>query len=152
MFRSGHGEQERTEIDTFSETENKEILTVISPEQPTDNLETFRGGQDTTETNMVSHTDKLTCIPLYQTSTDQLMHKTHQTREKFDAGNISGKECHDNVCGKECHGNVCGKKCQGKAYKELISPGEEQISQTQNLFHQLRNKSNKNPELNYFTR
>ena len=34
--------------------------------------------------------------------------------------------------------------------KELISPGEEQISQIQNLFHQVRNKSHKHGT--YFTR
>ena len=34
--------------------------------------------------------------------------------------------------------------------KELISPGEEQISQIKNLFHQMRNKSHKHGT--YFTR
>ncbi|CAC5424809.1 unnamed protein product [Mytilus coruscus] len=160
MFRSGHDGQERTGTDTFSgtmDTENKEILTVISPdqptdnsemvhggqdttetnmvsdseitpEQPTDNLEMFHGGQDKTETNIVSDTEKkdtLTCIPLHQTSTDQLMDKAYQTctdqlmdkecqtRENFDVGNLSGKDCHGNVCGNEC--KTSGKMCQEKA-------------------------------------
>ncbi|CAC5424801.1 unnamed protein product [Mytilus coruscus] len=109
MFHNGHGGQKRTGTDRFSETKNKEMLTVISPDQPTDNLEMIYGGQDKIETNMVSDTkispeqprdnlemihgghnktetnlvsdteNILTVITLEQTSTDQLMDKAYQT-------------------------------------------------------------------------
>ncbi|CAC5364042.1 KRAB [Mytilus coruscus] len=109
MFHNGHGGQKRTGTGRFSEKKNKEILTVISPDQPTDNLEMIHGGQDKTETNMVSDTEIspeqptdnlemihgghnktetnmvsdteniLTVVTHEQTSTDQLMDKAYQT-------------------------------------------------------------------------
>ncbi|CAG2227109.1 unnamed protein product [Mytilus edulis] len=118
MFCSGLGRQERTGTGRLPETKNKDILTVISPDKPTDNLATLHGGQDKTdheqptdnlamlhcgqdkrETNMVSDTENiLTIIPFDQTSRDQLMNDACQTRQKVDAGNISDKECLGNVC------------------------------------------------------
>ncbi|VDI83754.1 Hypothetical predicted protein [Mytilus galloprovincialis] len=156
MFCSGLGRQERTGTGRLPETKNKDILTVISPdkptdnlamlhggqdktdheqptdnlamlhdgqdktdheqptgnlamlhegqdktdhEQPTDNLAMLHGGQDKRETNMVSDTENiLTVIPFDQTSRDQLMNDACQTRQKVDAGNISGTECLGNVC------------------------------------------------------